>query len=97
MDNSQKERLLMLAEEASEISQAVCKILRHGYDNYNPNDLDKKSNKELLVYELEDLLAIIKAMTEAEDIKIDFSDSLLYDEVWKMKLKWTNYQNTGVK
>lgn len=34
---AQIERLALLAEELGETVQAVCKVLRHGYDTYNPD------------------------------------------------------------
>jgi phosphoribosyl-ATP pyrophosphohydrolase len=52
-----------LQEEASEVIQAVSKIRRFGPDNHHPDR--KSTNKQELVAELEDLLALI-AVLEAQ-------------------------------
>lgn len=52
------ELLAMLAEEASEVTQAVTKIIRHGYDSRNPNDLASSTNREHLADEVYDFLAV---------------------------------------
>jgi NTP pyrophosphatase (non-canonical NTP hydrolase) len=52
-----------LQEEASEVIQAVSKIRRFGPDNKHPDR--KTSNKQELIGELEDLLALV-AVLEAQ-------------------------------
>jgi NTP pyrophosphatase (non-canonical NTP hydrolase) len=61
----ERELLTMLAEEASEVVQAVTKILRHGPTSWNPDDPDHPSNKLALRKELIDMLAVIQMMREA--------------------------------
>lgn len=48
----QVERLAILAEEAAEVIQAVNKILRHGYDNWNPDRTFIQTNRTDLAKEL---------------------------------------------
>jgi hypothetical protein len=51
---AEQERLVIVQEECAEVIQIICKILRHGYESYHPDD-DTKSNRELLEKELGDL------------------------------------------
>lgn len=89
LTEAQRERLEMIAEEASEITQIAMKILRHGVHSYHPSD-PTTSNKRLLVNELTDLWAIYERMVLCGDLpRIDFFNSA---EVWKRKLKWTHHQ-----
>lgn len=60
---AEAERLAMLAEEAGEIVQVVGKILRHGYENYHP-DNPYKANRDLLAKEVTDILAVIELMSQ---------------------------------
>jgi NTP pyrophosphatase (non-canonical NTP hydrolase) len=62
------ERLAILAEECGEVIQIVGKILRHGYDSYNPNDEHWTPNRQLLQKELGDVLWIVSKMDAAVDI-----------------------------
>jgi NTP pyrophosphatase (non-canonical NTP hydrolase) len=69
---AQTQRLLdKLQEEASEIIQAVSKIRRFGPDNSHPDR--KTSNKQELIAELEDFLALV-AVLEGQQY-IDLSQS----------------------
>jgi NTP pyrophosphatase (non-canonical NTP hydrolase) len=67
---AQAERLALLLEEMGEAQQIIGKILRHGYESYNPNHPDG-TNRMLLENELADVLAAIKMMENAEDIQQD--------------------------
>ena len=81
LTDAQTERLAILAEECGEVVQIVGKILRHGYNSYNPtvDETKRKSNTALLTKELGDLLWIISKMDDAADIKfpIPRTDSTL--------------------
>ena len=69
------ERLAVLLEELGEAQQAIGKILRHGYDTYNPllePDSDGNPvtcNREDLEKELGDILCAIDLMNAARDIR----------------------------
>jgi len=87
---AETERLAMLAEEAAEIVQIVGKILRHGYDSYNPN-AEKITNRVLLNQEIVDLMAVTKAMVINNDIHDQHVDDIY--RAWQRKLKWSHHQD----
>lgn len=62
------ERLALVAEECAEVQQIIMKIIRHGYESYHPNDLDKITNRILLTKELGDLVFCIGLMVAYEDV-----------------------------
>jgi hypothetical protein len=93
LTEAQKERLIMLAEEAGEVIQAVGKILRHGYNSCHL-DNDDISNRLDLVRELDDLNAIIGEMVKKGDIMYGYNKEL-FNAVWKRKLKYTHYQDNS--
>lgn len=63
---SEVERLVLLAEEAGEVVQAVAKVLRHGYGSFHPRR--KVNNQESLSREIADFGAVVQMMVEAGDI-----------------------------
>lgn len=81
---AQAERLAILAEECAEVTQMVGKILRHGYDSYNPtvDEMKQKPNRALLQKELGDLLWIIVKMDEAVDINFPIPRTSATLEMW---------------
>jgi hypothetical protein len=86
----QRERLELLIEEASEIIKAGTKILRHGYDSYNPDDPEAGNNERHLRKELLELFTVAERMMAEHDIsRIDFNKSV---EVWKKKLQYCHHQ-----
>lgn len=64
---AETERLSILSEELGESVQAVGKILRHGYESYNP-DNPKETNRLDLEKELGDVYAAASMMYAAKDI-----------------------------
>lgn len=68
LTNAQAERLAKLAEEAGEVVQAAMKILRHGYESFNPDDLDHRGNRADLETEIGDLHGIVSLMLERGDL-----------------------------
>ena len=68
---AEAERLAMLAEELGEATQAIGKILRHGYESYNPHVALQYRiyNRDALARELGDVQAIIEWMIRHGDIK----------------------------
>lgn len=73
---AEAERLAMLAEEMGEAQQIIGKILRHGYESYNPDlvrnqmsNVPKYTNREMLEKELGDVSAIINLMAMGGDIE----------------------------
>lgn len=65
---AETERLAILAEELSEAIQIVGKILRHGFDSYNPFDKSKTENHILLSKELGHVQFAISQLTAAGDL-----------------------------
>lgn len=69
---AQAERLAMLIEECAEVQQIACKILRHGYGSFDPDDETKGTNRTQLQVELADLVAIQTIMQSygAQDVRV---------------------------
>jgi NTP pyrophosphatase (non-canonical NTP hydrolase) len=74
MTNAELERLAILSEELGEVQQVIGKILRHGYENYHPNDKSRTSNRQLLEAELGDVGFAVKLLIESDDL----SESRIY-------------------
>ena len=68
---AEAERLALLLEELGEAQQAIGKILRHGYEQYSPDDFMMVTNRKALVREIGDVQAAIKLMTGAGDLNAD--------------------------
>lgn len=65
---AESERLALLLEEMGEAQQAIGKILRHGYESFNPNDITQSTNRLNLMKELADVAVSIDYMIEARDV-----------------------------
>ena len=66
------ERLAILGEECAEVGHMIGKILRHGYQSYDPiPGHDPTQNRFLLEKELSDVMWIVRAMCEAHDINAE--------------------------
>lgn len=84
------ERLAMLAEEAGEVVQIVGKILRHGYESYNPDGDRETTNRTMLERELVDLMRRIRLMVVCEDVSLR-----VVSDGWHTPLqnsRWWRYQ-----
>lgn len=68
MSNAELERLAILVEECAEVQQIAMKIIRHGYESYNPFDENKISNRKLLEKELGDLIFAYRLLLGSNDI-----------------------------
>ncbi len=86
---AEAERLAMLAEEASEVVQGVCKILRHGYASYHP-DNPQLDNRALLMNELADLNAVQLLMEGSRDV---FRTGDEIERTMARKLTYTHHQD----
>jgi NTP pyrophosphatase (non-canonical NTP hydrolase) len=62
MNEKQREALLILQEECAEVTQAISKVFRFGFDAQWP--ADGPNNKERLEEEIGDLLAMIDILVE---------------------------------
>ena len=73
--------LLKLQEEASEVIQAVSKIRRFGPDNTHPDR--QQTNKQELIGELEDFLALVGALEHLQYFDLTLSHSKFSIDVKK--------------
>jgi len=89
MDNQTKEIFCIAQEECAEVTQAISKIFRFGFDSRHP--MTGKSNRQSLEEETGDLLAMIDIMVE----KCIISDSKLNEarQAKREKLKqWSGIE-----
>lgn len=88
---AEAERLAMLSEECAEVSQAIGKILRHGYESRNPLKAESRSNRFDLRREVLDVMAILLLMVSEHD----FDEIQRYEaqEVLERKLRYSHHQN----
>lgn len=70
LSEAEIERLAILIEECAEVQQIACKILRHGYESYNPTIVQGKSNREELEIELGDLTFAITLLEKEGDTNV---------------------------
>lgn len=89
LTDAQRERLEMLAEEASEVVQAVMKVLRHGYSAFNPHSPDSGTNEDQLNREINDFLTVRNRMIDEGDIKQAIP---AMSTIWRQKLPYTHHQ-----
>ena len=66
---AEAERLALLAEELGEATQAIGKILRHGYESRNPHLMNGPTNRESLEKEIADVYVAARMMFEAGDLR----------------------------
>ena len=69
MNEAQRERFTILAEEAAEVAQATCKALRFGINDKHP--ITGETSTEKLENELGDLYYMVQWMTMEKDISMD--------------------------
>lgn len=65
---AQVERLAILSEELGEAQQCIGKILRHGYESYNPVVNTGMTNRRELERECGDIYESILKLIRAKDI-----------------------------
>ena len=63
------ERLAWLMEECAEVQQAIGKILRHGYESFDPTNPLHKGNRFDLCREIIDVLKAIELMVNKGDLQ----------------------------
>lgn len=85
------ERLAILVEECGETIQVIGKILRHGYEAYNPLIENAPTNREDLHKELGDVEAIKRRMFEADDLQQETIASLAAKK-YKSMARWLHHQ-----
>lgn len=94
MNNSTKETLLILQEECAEVTQAVSKVFRFGFDSVWPESDIGPNNKQRLEEEVGDLLAMIDILVETSvlsDAGVNLARRMKKD---KLRV-WSNiYENS---
>jgi NTP pyrophosphatase (non-canonical NTP hydrolase) len=84
------EILNITLEECAEVTQAISKIFRFGFDSRYPS-LESKDNKAHLEEEIGDLLCMIKILEEKGIIDENVVAAAMYNKREKLA-KWSNIQ-----
>lgn len=84
MNKKQQEILYILQEECAEVSQAVSKINRFGFDN--PIPLSDQTNQDRLEQELGDLLCVVHLMFKNELVRPDQVKKAELNKLEKLKI-----------
>ena len=85
MKESEKQILLICQEECAEVTQAISKVFRFGYDS----EYNDRTNRQRLTEEVGDLLAMIDLMFEAGIIDESSTNMAALQKKIKLK-KWSN-------
>lgn len=88
---AQLERLAFLSEELGEAQQAIGKIVRHGYDSYNPLVLTNSNNREDLEKEIGNVFAAVQMLDDRGDITQAYIDRYKEAKLESVK-KWLHHQ-----
>lgn len=70
---AERERLVCLIEEASEVIKDASKALRHGLDSYDPNT--GRTNRQALAKEVGNLNQVLRYMLHSSDIPQQWIDT----------------------
>ena len=65
---AEAERLHYLIEECAEVQKCATKVLRHGWESYNPTEFHGPDNRADLLNEIGDVLTAIREMALQKDI-----------------------------
>lgn len=85
LTEAQAERLACLIEECSEVQKEACKILRHGYQSVNPLD-PQVNNRDLLAWEMGDLLNTIWWLVETKDVNPKLVDTAVQNKTHRRRV-----------
>jgi NTP pyrophosphatase (non-canonical NTP hydrolase) len=91
LTDAQLERLAILSEELGEAQQAIGKIIRHGYESYNPVVDTGMTNRRELERELGDILCAIQMLVRANDMSMAAMEVRRGDKRQSIK-KWLHHQ-----
>ena len=87
MTESDKEVLLIALEECAEVTQAISKVFRFGFESKHPKEI--LNNRERLEEEIGDLLCMIELMAERQLIEGAAVDRAIEAKMQKLKC-WSN-------
>jgi NTP pyrophosphatase (non-canonical NTP hydrolase) len=85
LEPAELERLALLSEEMGEAQQVIGKIIRHGYESWDPTGKVQGTNREQLVREIGDVTLAISLLYQAEDISHDDVDRRVLEKSEKVK------------
>ena|ERR1700691_5988670 len=91
LTDSQLERLALLSEELGEAQQCIGKIIRHGYESFNPCG-DEGSNRFMLIKELGDVTYAIEFLCTSGDLNHVLIQRRSSEKCEKVK-KWLHHQS----
>lgn len=91
LNDAQLERLAILAEEMGETLQIIGKIMRHGYESYNPVVDTGMTNRRELERELGDVYAAIGMLSDAQDVSAHGVGQRMIEKKRNIK-KWLHHQ-----
>jgi hypothetical protein len=91
LTDAQVERLAILAEELGEAQKCIGKILRHGYESYNPVVNTGMTNRRELERELGDIYAAIEMLGDANDVSAHGVGGRMIQKKREVK-KWMHHQ-----
>ena len=83
------EALYILMEECAEVTRAVSKVLRFGWDAVNPMVESNQNNTQNLQEEMGDLLAMIEIVTDRYNLSTGAIQDAKLNKINKLK-KWSN-------
>lgn len=89
MTESQKQILLIAQEECAEVTQAISKVFRFGFDS----EYNGQTNHQRLTEEVGDLLCMIDLMIEKNLLNKDAVDSASLKKRNKLQ-KWSEVFNS---
>ena len=97
LSDAERERLAFLLEEMGEAQQIIGKILRHGYESFNPLITPElaDTNRQLLEKELGDVVAAITLVSTADDVssrQINLHCAAKLKRVWQ----WFHFQPSSL-
>lgn len=91
LSDAEIERLAILAEEMGEAQQCIGKILRHGYESYNPVVDTGRVNRRELERELGDISFAIMQMVKNKDVNSAGIEARKQDKSRSIK-RWLHHQ-----
>lgn len=85
---AEAERIALLMEECAEVIQICGKILRHGYESFNPADENRTTNRRMLEREVGHVQFAINLMSEDDR---DISRGNLFDSYFEKSVNVWKY------
>ena len=89
--NAAEHLLTCLAEECGEVSHETCKALRFGPDDRSPLDPAGPTNRERLVQELNEIMAIVRLLEKVGLLPPDWENLPKQEAKRRQTLKFMDY------